>query len=114
MTPEQMQMLKRTLAGVDMECCSREEIEIIRFLLRQGFCDKPLDFSKPVVYASQQGKAFLHSHEEKLDQQAKHERQQRFENKISVLSVLVPLITFVIGVFVEHFTGLVDWLISLF
>lgn len=37
-----------------------------------------------------------------LEQQAKNERQQRFDNKISVLSVLIPLITFIIGVLIEH------------
>lgn len=41
-------------------------------------------------------------------------KQQRFDNKISVASVLVPTITFFIGVVVEHFAHLVEFLISLF
>ena len=63
---------------------------------------------------SEAGKAYLHSQEQILEQQAKNERQQRFDNKISVLSVLIPLITFIIGVLIEHWVGLIDSFLSLF
>ena len=46
--------------------------------------------------------------------QAEQKRQQRFENKISVASVLVPLITFFLGIFVEFQVNIVDWFLSLF
>lgn len=45
--------------------------------------------------------------------QAKQERQQRFENKVSVASVLIPLVTFFLGIIVEFQVNLVDWLIAL-
>ena len=48
------------------------------------------------------------------DKESKQERQQRFDNKVSVASVLVPLITFVLGLLVEHYTDLVSLLISFF
>lgn len=46
--------------------------------------------------------------------QTKQERQQRFQNKISVASVLVPLITFFLGIIVESQANIVDWFLSLF
>ncbi len=54
--------------------------------------------------------AFEQEHQEK----AKAERQQRFENKVSVASVLVPLITFFLGLIVEHYAGVVELVVSLF
>ena len=47
-------------------------------------------------------------------QEAKQERQQSFDNKISVASVLVPAITFVLGVIVEHYTQIASILIAFF
>ena len=41
-------------------------------------------------------------------EQAKCERQQRFENKIAVANILVPLATFVIGILVEYRTGIIE------
>lgn len=114
MSPEQIQMLKRALNGVDLRPCTQEEKDIVRFLQAQGLCEKSASLNQTIMYASQAGKAYLSSQEEILKQQAKNERQQRFDNKISVLSVLVPLITFLIGILLEHWVGLVDFLISLF
>lgn len=44
---------------------------------------------------------------EKLKDQAKQEKQQSFDNKISVASVLIPLVTFFLGIIIK------DWLTSL-
>ena len=52
--------------------------------------------------------------QEERCKQAEQKRQQRFDNKISVATVLVPLITFVLGLFVESKVNIVDWLIALF
>ena len=41
-------------------------------------------------------------------------RQQRFENKMSIASVLVPFITFIIGIIVEAKVNIVEWFLSLF
>ena len=51
---------------------------------------------------------------EERKKQAKQERQQRFENKVSVASVLVPLITFFLGIIVESQANIIDWLVALF
>ena len=114
MTPEQIQMLKRTINGVDLLSYNQEEKEMIAFLLSQEFCQKPASLNQTTIYASQRGKAYLHSQEEMIKQNAKNERQQRFENKISILSILIPLITFILGILVEHWIGFVDFFVSLF
>lgn len=58
------------------------------------------------------GKNELEQFEEKRAEATKKERQQRFENKISVLNLLVPLVTFLLGLLVEHFSGVIDRLFS--
>lgn len=47
-------------------------------------------------------------------QQAEDKKQQRFNNKISVASVLVSTITFILGLVVESYAHIVDWFIALF
>ena len=46
--------------------------------------------------------------------QSEQKRQQRFDNKISVASVLVPLITFIFGIIVESQFDIVGFVISFF
>ena len=45
--------------------------------------------------------------------QTESKRQQRFQNKISILNVLVPFITFFLGIVVEHYVNIVGWFFSL-
>ena len=58
---------------------------------------------------TQAGRDALSEFEKVRDQQTKDERQQRFQNKVSVLSVLVPLATFFLGLVVEHYAGIIAW-----
>ena len=44
--------------------------------------------------------------EKEHNQESKQERQQRFENKMSVATLLVSVVTFVAGILVEHYSGL--------
>ena len=45
-------------------------------------------------------------------QNAKQEKQQRFENNIAVANLLVPFITFILGILTERF-GIIEALIEL-
>ncbi len=45
---------------------------------------------------------------------AQDERSQRFDRKMQVLNIAVPLITFIAGLLAEHFSGIISWIISLF
>ena len=51
---------------------------------------------------------------EERKHQSEQKRQQRFDNKISVASVLVPLITFIFGIIVESQFNIVGFVISFF
>ena len=59
------------------------------------------------------GNAALEAREGKRRQEAEDKRQQRFQNQISVAQVLVPFVTFVLGLVVEHYAGLVSGLAEL-
>lgn len=70
--------------------------------VRPGLSIRPVKWELTV-----DGRAALSKFEEECKKQAKEERQRRFQNKISVLSVLVPLVTFILGLVVERFTGII-------
>ena len=63
-----------------------------------------------LLSASDKGRAMLLELEEKRRKEAEDKRQQRFQNQVSVAQVLVPCITFVLGLIVEHYAGLVSGL----
>ena len=52
--------------------------------------------------------------QEERRKQAKDKKQQSFNNKVSVATVLIPLITFVLGLIVEFQVNIVDWILTLF
>lgn len=52
--------------------------------------------------------------EHKAEQDAKDERQRRFQNQISVAQVSVSFIIFILGILVEHFTGIADLISAAF
>ena len=47
-----------------------------------------------------------HAVKERAKQDAKKERERRFQKKIAIAQVLVPLITFILGILVEHLSGI--------
>ena len=52
--------------------------------------------------------------QEERHKASKHECQQRFDNKISVASALVPFVTFILGLLVDHYTSLTSFILSVF
>ena len=53
------------------------------------------------------GESALSEFEDVRKKEAEQKEQQRFQNKVSVASILIPLITFVLGIVVEHFIGII-------
>lgn len=45
---------------------------------------------------------------EHAKQDAEKERERRSQKKIAIAQVLVPLITFILGIVVDHFPGLIE------
>ncbi|HJI76541.1 MAG TPA: hypothetical protein OIM17_00720 [Clostridiales bacterium] len=60
------------------------------------------------------GRLALAAMNQELDEKAERKKQQSFQNKLSVANILVPFVTFFLGVMVEHWSGLVDLVIRLF
>ena len=58
------------------------------------------------------GQSALQLFKEVAKQHANDESQRRFQNKVSVLNILVPFLTFILGVLVEYFSGVVAWIIG--
>lgn len=80
---------------------------VLMYLEQEGYVyTKALD--PPIYLITQKGLAKLKEIEDKAKQEAKDEGQRRFQNKISVAQMLVPLITFILGLVVEHYSGLVS------
>ena len=45
---------------------------------------------------------------------AENESKETFNRKLNIFNALVPFILFVLGLLVEHYAGIIDWLRSLF
>ena len=60
------------------------------------------------------GETLYENFKESHDKDSENKRQQRFQNKISIASVFVPLITFILGLIVEHFGNFIGFFTSLF
>ena len=60
------------------------------------------------------GEDALSEFEQKREQHAQGERERRFNRKISIAQMLVPLITFLLGLLVEHYAGIVSAIVSAF
>ena len=73
--------------------------------------DKPGDHTAPDTWTiTPAGEDALSEFEKARRKESEDKRQQRFQNQISVAQVLVPLITFILGLIVEHYAGLVSGL----
>ena len=46
--------------------------------------------------------------EEVAEKKAEEECERRFQKKIAIAQVLVPLITFILGILVEHLSGIAE------
>lgn len=82
----------------------------------QSYPNKPLEKTPcSDVYKLTDSGAYLYEQlKEERKQASKQESQQSFDNKISVASLLVPFVTFILGLLVDHYTDLVSFLLSLF
>ncbi len=72
------------------------------------------DTGGDIVHIQPAGRMAYEEAQERRQKEAEHKSQKRFENKISVASVLVPCITFVLGLVVEFYVKVVEWVFRLF
>ena len=100
-TDEQYAMLERFEPGLNIDKLTEDELPIYWFLMEQKLLQPRYDLEDGLNYLSETGKCVLAEHREHLnllqkeaDKDAKQEKQQRFENKISVANLLISLISF--------------------
>lgn len=67
------------------------------------------EYIKSYWVITELGKDALSEFEHIRNKETEDERQKRFQNKISVAQVFVPLVTFILGLFVEYFSGIINW-----
>lgn len=114
LTDLQLSVLKKTQAGTHYyNDLSQEERAAADFLLNLGLCYVK-EFSEPIYRITEAGKSVLTLLEKEANKQAENKSNQRFQKQISVLNLLVPLITFILGLIVEHFTELVSGFLNIF
>lgn len=73
---------------------------------------KPL--SEPIYFITEKGLGKLQEIEDESAQKSENKTQQRFNRKIAIAQVLVPLITFIFGILIEHYAGIISWIVSRF
>ena len=119
MTKLQIAALKR-LENADIRSADIPpgEEEIYGLLSQQGFADftsgrdengQAYNFYR----ISQLGCAALSEAENMARQQAANKRQNATQNKLAVIGILVAVAVFALGLIVEHYSGCVEFLVSL-
>ena len=134
LTDEQIKMLESLENGTSWEWFqSPKADEILHFLVDSGYCTAREDIALGWICPTEQGKAALARYriesaeaaqrksddqareakrlQERHEDQTNEERRYRTQNKISIR---MPLVTFVLGLLVEHFYGIVSFCFSVF
>ena len=98
----------RTAHLIDQKLIETDELDAI--------CYSPYDVQvcASAYRLTPAGENALAEFEQRCKEKAQAERQRRFQNKVSVASVLVPVITFVVGLLVEYCSGIADSAFRLF
>ena len=123
-TDEQYALLERFEPGLNIAKLTEDELSIYWFLMEQKLLQPRHDIEDGLHRLSQNGKCVLAEHRDNLqkaeqetrqlaEKNAKEEKQQRFENKISIANLLVSLISFFVGISLEFYVGIysrvVEW-----
>ena len=66
------------------------------------------------LLVTSKGRIAYNEFEQKRCQESKNGRQQRFQNKVSVASALVPFVIFVLGLIVDHCFDLIHKITTFF
>lgn len=114
-TPEQYAMLKKAEHGLNINDLSEPERWVYQFLIGQKLLQPRYDIEDGLHYLSEIGKCVLAEHRHELDllqnvaaKDAKDEEHKAFQDKVAVANVLVPLVTFILGILLEHSASIVD------
>lgn len=134
LTTQQRAMLERLEHGFAWEWHKDpQQDDVLRYLMGRGLCRAREDIRPGWLELTEAGKNLLRELreqeaaqsqkqaaeetaeakrlQERHEDNANAERRYRTQNKISVV---MPLVTFVLGLLVEHFAGVIQLVLSLF
>ena len=125
---EHREMLGMLEKGVVWTELTVEQQEAVHHLEKFGLAGARVDIADDLWMITQEGKIVwedLQARDEQTkkeaDEHAQQKRQQRFENKIAILNTVIPVITFILGLFVGNVDRIAsvcvsiwEWIVSLF
>ena len=88
----------------------------LSYLCERGFCEFTILNSRGewLWKITTHGKTALQCKEDAAKQHTYEERQNRFNNKIGIINMIIPFIIFTLGVIVGNYTGIVNFIYSFF
>ena len=114
LTPAQFAMLASFRDGAAYRFTHKPGTDdVVHFLLDSRLIVSREDIAENYFVATQEGQRALYENAQRSKQEAENKAQQHFQNQISVLQVLVPLITFILGCIIEYRFALVSSLLKL-
>lgn len=63
---------------------------------------------------SEEGREALQQFDQVSKKAAEEEKEKRFQHKLAIWNLIIPIITFCLGIIVEHFGSILGFLLSLF
>lgn len=119
-TGEQLKLLATFENGRLVQELTEQELYVYRFLMEQGLLQPRADIEDGWHLLSEKGKTVLECRQTKLqmlqkiaDKDAEKKRNQRLHNNLEIVNTILPVVTFILGLLVDHFANIVDGIIFL-
>lgn len=115
LTPEQLDVLTQFKNGVEWDFFKDEDLdEIVRFLLDKNFLTPRSDIAEKLIVPTQSGRLALYLAEKEAEENTKHKKQQKFDNRISIIGLVFSGLGLVAGIVLEYWAGIVEIILKLF
>ena len=119
-TSDQYAILQRLESGLMYDDLTEAEREVLRYLDQSGLVQPRADIRDGYYTISQAGarvlaekRAELQESEKVAQQYAEQKEHRDFQKKITILTSLIAFVSFLFGVILEHFAGVIDFLAKL-
>lgn len=119
-TSDQYAILQRLESGLMYDNLTEAEQEVLRYLDQFGLVQPRADIRDGYYTISQAGarvlaekRAELQESEKVAQQYAEQKEHRDFQKKITILTSLIAFVSFLFGVILEHFAGVIDFLAKL-
>lgn len=117
-TNEQYALLASFEKGRNIDDLTESELWGYQLLMEQGLLQPRADIENGWHLLSEKGKVCLHNHNVQLQQLSEarekytqEERHRTIQDNAAKAGVIVPVITFILGILLEHFTSIIDGIV---